>query len=104
MVFGGCIIAGQFEARKNTQDVIDTPITVLMSLNKQESIGFSEMSVVFPIWEDEIEFFTFQIIVLTSTKTSGIEILAKNQVDNFAVSLQIKINIPKALLPCFKVS
>lgn len=49
VVFGGCIIAGQFEARKNTQDVIDTPITVLMSLNKQESIGFSEISVVFPI-------------------------------------------------------
>lgn len=47
--FGGYIIAGQFEAHKNTQDVIDTPITVLMSPNKQGSIDSSETSVVFPI-------------------------------------------------------
>lgn len=48
-VFGGCIIAGQFEARKNTWRVIDTPTAVLMSPNKQEPIDFSGTSVMLPV-------------------------------------------------------
>ena len=45
----GLYITGHFQARKNTQDVIATPIAVLLSPNKPEPIDFSETSVVLPI-------------------------------------------------------
>ncbi|KAJ8793462.1 hypothetical protein J1605_019296 [Eschrichtius robustus] len=36
-------LIGQFEAHKNTRDVVDTPIAVLMSFNQQQSADFSKL-------------------------------------------------------------
>ena len=77
MVFWGCIIAGQFEAHKTTRDVVDTPIAVLMSFNQQQSADFSKVSVVC-LYEKMAEFFVFQIIVLTATKTSKVVVIARS--------------------------